>query len=87
MAQIENLRDFLAEARRRERLHEFAEPINKESELMPLYRVQTRGLPEEERSVLLFNDVRGSDGAASEHAGRRRRLWRVARVSHLGYGL
>ncbi len=44
---IRDLRDFLAEARRRERLHEFTEPINKESELMPLYRAQTRGLPEE----------------------------------------
>ena len=53
MAQIKNLRDFLAEARRRERLHEFTEPINKESELMPLYRVQTRGLPEEERALFL----------------------------------
>ena len=28
MAQINNLRDFLAEARRRERLHEFAQVIN-----------------------------------------------------------
>jgi 4-hydroxy-3-polyprenylbenzoate decarboxylase len=62
MARIKDLRDFIAEVRRRERLHEFPEPINKETELMPLYRVQTRGLPEEERSVLLFNDVRGSDG-------------------------
>jgi len=60
MAQIKDLRDFLAEARRRERLYEFTEPINREFELMPLYRVQTRGLPEEERSVLFFKDVRGS---------------------------
>jgi 4-hydroxy-3-polyprenylbenzoate decarboxylase len=65
MAQIKNLRDFLAEARRRGRLHEFTESINKETELMPLYRVQTRGLPEEERSVLHFKDVRGSDGRRS----------------------
>ena len=47
MAQIKNLRDFLAEVQRRGRLYEFTEPIHKESELMPLYRVQTRGLPEE----------------------------------------
>jgi UbiD family decarboxylase len=65
MAQIRDLRDFLAEARRRERLYEFTEPINKETELMPLYRVQTRGVSEEERAVLLFNDVRGSDGRRS----------------------
>jgi hypothetical protein len=38
MAQIKNLRDFLAETRRRERRSEFTEPIHKESELMPLYR-------------------------------------------------
>jgi hypothetical protein len=56
MAQIKNLRDFLAEARRRERLYEFPEPINKESEMMPLYRVQASGLPEEERSVLFFKE-------------------------------
>lgn len=62
MAHFRDLREFLAEVKRRGRLREFTEPVNKETELMPLFRVQMRGLAEEERGVLLFDDVRGAGG-------------------------
>jgi 4-hydroxy-3-polyprenylbenzoate decarboxylase len=62
MPNFKDLREFLAEVKRRGRLREFAEPVNKETELMPLFRVQMRGLPEQERGVLLFDDVRGAGG-------------------------
>ena len=38
VAQIKDLRGLLAEARRRERLHEFTEPINKEWAVRLLHR-------------------------------------------------
>ena len=62
MAYFKDLREFMAEVQRRGRLHTFNEPVNKETELMPLFRVQMRGLPEEERKILQFEDVRGANG-------------------------
>jgi len=62
MRHFGDLREFLAEVKRRGRLYRFTEPVNKETELMPLFRVETRGLPDGERRVLFFEDVRGTDG-------------------------
>lgn len=62
MPHFKDLREFLAEVKRRGRLYGFTEPVNKETELMPLFRVQMRGMPDKERCVLLFEDVRGADG-------------------------
>ncbi len=62
MAYFKDLREFMAEVQRRGRLHTFTRPVNKETELMPLFRVQMRGLPEEERKILQFDDVRGANG-------------------------
>ena len=62
MPYFKDLREFLADVERRGRLHTFSNPVNKETELMPLFRVQMRGLPEEQRKVLQFEDVKGIDG-------------------------
>ncbi|HEX9879872.1 MAG TPA: UbiD family decarboxylase [Candidatus Binatia bacterium] len=62
MPYYKDLREFLAEVGRRGRLYTFKEPVNKETELMPLFRVQMRGVPEEERKILQFDDVRGING-------------------------
>ncbi len=59
-----DLREFLAELERRGKVYRFREPIDKDTELGPLLRVQLRGVPPDERKVLLFEDVRG-------HAGQR----------------
>ncbi len=62
MPYFKDLREFITEVGRRGRLHTFTEPVNKETELMPLFRVQMRGLPEEERKIVQFEDVRGANG-------------------------
>ena len=62
MADYKDLREFLDEVRRRGRLYSFTEPVSKETDLLPLFRVQMRGFEDGDRRVLLFEDVRGADG-------------------------
>lgn len=62
MAYYQDLRAFLAELERRGKVHRFPEPIDKDSELAPLLRIQLRGLPEADRKVFVFEDVRGATG-------------------------
>lgn len=51
------LRDLIAALDRRGKLVRVSAPIIKETELMPLVRLQFRGLPEEERKGFLFDNV------------------------------
>lgn len=46
----------------RGKLYRFSEPIDKDTELVPFYRVQMRGLEESERKAFLFENVVGSGG-------------------------
>jgi len=57
-----DLRDYLAELEKRDLLRRIAEPVNKDTELVPLVRLQFRGLPEEERRAFLFDKVTDSRG-------------------------
>ena len=41
-----NLREYLAELQRRDLLHIVEDEISKDTELVPLVRLQFRGLPE-----------------------------------------
>jgi 4-hydroxy-3-polyprenylbenzoate decarboxylase len=66
MGYYRDLREFAAELERRGKLHRFPEPIDKDTELGPLLRVQLRGLPDAQRKVLLFENVRNAHGAAYE---------------------
>jgi UbiD family decarboxylase len=43
-------------------LYKITQPVNKDTELMPVVRWQYRGLPEAERKAFLFTDVRDSRG-------------------------
>jgi len=61
-----DLREFIAFLERRGKLYRYREPINKETELIPFHRVQMRGLPEEERRAVLFENVVGADGRKYE---------------------
>ncbi len=45
----DDLRDYIDELSRRELLHVIEEPVNKDTELVPLVRLQFRGLAEVER--------------------------------------
>jgi 4-hydroxy-3-polyprenylbenzoate decarboxylase len=57
-----SLRDLLDALDRAGKLIRVSRPINKETELMPLVRLQFRGLPEEARKGFLFEHVTGVDG-------------------------
>ena len=52
-----DLREYLAELRNRGLLTTVQEPVSKDTELVPLVRLQFRGLPESERRAFLFNNV------------------------------
>lgn len=52
-----DLHEHVAELERRGKLVRFDMPINKDTELMPLVRLQFRGLAEEERKAFLFEHV------------------------------
>jgi 4-hydroxy-3-polyprenylbenzoate decarboxylase len=43
-------------------LYRYGDPINKDTELYPFFRVQQRGLPDEARRALLFQNVVGAKG-------------------------
>jgi UbiD family decarboxylase len=58
----DDLRDYLAELERRDLLTRVPRRINKDSELVPLVRLQFRGLPEPERRAFFFEDVTDGRG-------------------------
>ncbi len=62
MAYYRDLRDYLRVLEERGLLIRVHEPVDKDTELHPLVRLQFRGLPEPERRAFLFEDVRGVDG-------------------------
>ena len=62
MGYYRDLRGFLDDLEARGKLYRFQEPIDKDRELLPLMRVQLRGLPDAECKVLLFEDVRSATG-------------------------
>lgn len=57
-----DLRDYIAELSRRELLHTIDEKICKDTELVPLVRLQFRGLPEAERKAFWFRNVTDARG-------------------------
>src|SRR5882672_9886894 len=61
-----DLRDYVDELRRRGLLHIVDETICKDTELVPLVRLQFRGLPEERRKAFWFRNVTDARGRAFE---------------------
>jgi UbiD family decarboxylase len=57
-----DLRTFLSAVEDRGKLYRFTDPINKDTELLPLFRVQLRGLAEADRKVMLFDQVTNAAG-------------------------
>ena len=57
-----DLREFIGELERRGKLLRWKRPVCKDTELMPLFRLQFRGLAEEERKAFLFERVRDVQG-------------------------
>jgi UbiD family decarboxylase len=62
MAYYRDLRDYLRVLEERGLLIRVREPVDKDTELHPLVRLQFRGRPEPERRAFLFENVRGVDG-------------------------
>ena len=62
MAYYKDVREFVSFLEERGALYRFREPINKDTELIPFYRVQMRGLPDEERKTILFERPVSADG-------------------------
>ena len=57
-----DLRDYTDELSRRNLLHVIDEPVNKDTELVPLVRLQFRGLPESARKAFWFRNVTDARG-------------------------
>ena len=62
MAYYRDLRDYLKTLESVGKLVRIAAPINKDTELHPIVRLQFRGLPEEQRKGFLFENVTDSKG-------------------------
>ncbi|HXT87747.1 MAG TPA: UbiD family decarboxylase [Trebonia sp.] len=59
-----DLREYLAELDKRGLLTTVSAPVNKDTELVPLVRLQFRGLPQEQRRGFHFTNVTDSRGRA-----------------------
>ncbi len=62
MNYYKDLREYLKALEKAGQLVRIKRPINKDTELMPLVRLQFRGLPDEQRKGFLFENVRDSKG-------------------------
>ncbi len=62
MSYPKDLREFLALLEKRGKLHRFTAPINKDTEIIPLLRVELRGLADAKRKVLVFDNVTDANG-------------------------
>ena len=63
-----DLREYIAELGSRGLLRTVEEPVNKDTELVPLVRLQFRGLPEHDRRAFLFNNVGDARGRSFDAA-------------------
>ena len=62
MAYYKDLRDYLKALEDKSKLTRIKGEINKDTQLYPLIRLQFRGLPEEDRTAFLFENVVDSNG-------------------------
>ncbi len=62
MAYYKDLREHIEALDKKGKLVRVSQPVNKDTELHPLVRLQFRGLPEEERKAFYFDNVYDSKG-------------------------
>ena len=62
MSYYKDLSEFIEALEKKGKLVRIKNPINKDTQLHPLVRLQFRGLPEEERKAFLFENVTDSRG-------------------------
>ena len=66
MAYYRDVREYLKALEDHGKLVRIGRPINKDTEMHPLVRLQYRGLPEEERKAFLFENVVDVNGRKYE---------------------
>ena len=57
-----DFREYVGALERHGKLHRWSRAVNKDTELMPLMRLQYRGLPDDKRQAFLFENVIDSRG-------------------------
>jgi 4-hydroxy-3-polyprenylbenzoate decarboxylase len=62
MAYYKDVREYLCLLEKQGKLMRISQPINKDTELHPLVRLQYRGLPEDQRKAFLFENVTDVQG-------------------------
>ncbi len=62
MSYYKDLPEFIEALEKKDKLVRIKNPINKDTELHPLVRLQFRGLPEDERKAFVFENVTDSRG-------------------------
>ncbi|MPZ14632.1 MAG: hypothetical protein GEU73_09465 [Chloroflexi bacterium] len=62
MAHPQDVRTLLSTLEARGKVYRYRDRINKDTELIPFYRVQLRGLPDADRKVILFDNVIDANG-------------------------
>jgi len=62
MGYYKNIQEHILALERNGKLVRFREPVNKDTELHPMVRLQFRGLPEEDRKAWLFENVYDTRG-------------------------
>ncbi|MDP6620302.1 MAG: UbiD family decarboxylase, partial [Nitrospinota bacterium] len=65
-AYYRDLREYISTLEENDLLYRISEPVNKDTELMPLVRWQFRGLPENRRKAFLFERATDSRGRTYE---------------------
>jgi 4-hydroxy-3-polyprenylbenzoate decarboxylase len=68
VAEYRGLPELVELLEKQGKLYRYHDRINKDTELIPLYRVQMRGVPESERRALLFENVVGNRGESYDLA-------------------
>src|SRR5689334_24248048 len=58
----EDFRAYLDALERHDKLHRWTREVNKDTEMMPLMRLQYRGIADEQRRALLFENIIDSRG-------------------------
>jgi 3-polyprenyl-4-hydroxybenzoate decarboxylase len=69
-----DFRDYIGELEKRGKLHRWSRPVNKDTELMPLMRLQYRGIDDSKRQAI-------------RHQSRHGSLWLLAAHRIPGIGL
>ena len=59
---FDDFRSYIDELEKLGKLHRWKRPVNKDTEMMPLMRLQYRGIPDEQRKTFLFEKVIDSRG-------------------------